>query len=314
LRSISLGGTQRNQKRERVATKRMHEGEVDIDVELVRRLLVAQFPQWCERPVEAVQSTGTVNAIYRLGDDLCIRLPRIQTWASDLEKELRWLPRLAPHLSLAVPEPVAKGDPGAGYPFTWAIYRWLDGETFAGDRVGDEREAAADLAQFVVELRRIDPAGAPHSPSHRSLLVRDPHTRAVIESLRGVIDTDAATTAWEMSLRAPPWDGRPVWTHGDLLPPNLLVEGGRLSAVIDFGGVGVGDPAFDVIPAWSVCSDEGRDTFRGDLDVDDATWARGRGFALHQALLIIPYYPETSPEFVAMATRTVENVLADSDA
>jgi aminoglycoside phosphotransferase (APT) family kinase protein len=172
----------------------MHEGELDIDVELVRQLLVTQFPKWRDLPVEVVQSTGTVNAIYRLGDDLCIRLPRIQRWASDLDRELQWLPRLAPHLPLAVPEPVAKGDPGMGYSFTWAIYRWLEGDAYAGDRVEDERQTATDLAQFVVELRRIDPAGAPLSPSHRPLLVREPHTRAAIESLRGVIPVTPQVT------------------------------------------------------------------------------------------------------------------------
>lgn len=298
---------------ERVAAKKMHEGEVDIDVELVRKLLVTQFPHWSELPVEVFHSTGTVNAIYRLGEDLCVRLPRALWWAGDLEKELQWLPKLAPSLPLAVPEPVAKGEPGRGYSFPWAIYRWLEGETFAGDRVGDERQAAADLAQFVTELRRIDPSGAPLSRRDKPLMMRDQETRAAIESLRGVIDTEAVTAAWETSLHAPAWDGTSVWTHGDLLPPNLLVEDDRLSAVIDFGNVGVGDPAVDVIAAWTMCSHDGRDAFRDALDVDDATWARGRGFALHQALLIIPYYPESNPAFVTTATRTVEEVLSDLD-
>ncbi len=145
-----------------MAAKRMHEGEVDIDVELVRQLLATQFPQWSDLAVDVVLSTGTVNAIYRLGDDLCVRLPRLQSWADALNKEVQWLPTLAPHLRLAVPEPVAKGDPCIGYPFPWAIYRWLEGETFTNDRVSDERQAAADLAQFVAELRRVDPSGAPY--------------------------------------------------------------------------------------------------------------------------------------------------------
>jgi aminoglycoside phosphotransferase (APT) family kinase protein len=292
----------------------MHEDELDIDVELVRELLDAQFPHWSDLSVDAVHSTGTVNAIYRLGDDLCIRLPRVEGWAGDLEKELQWLPRLGPQLPLAVPEPVATGAPNRRYPFRWAIYRWLAGETFAHDRVGNEFDAAADLARFVTKLRRIDPSGAPRSRRDTPLRVFDRETRAAIESLRGTVDTDAATAAWETSLRASAWDGRPVWTHGDLLPPNLLVYDGRLSAVIDFGSVGVGDPAVDVIAAWSVFGADARVAFRSALDVDDAAWDRSRGFALHQALRIIPYYPETNPAFVAMATRTVEEVLADSDA
>jgi aminoglycoside phosphotransferase (APT) family kinase protein len=289
----------------------MHEGEVDIDVELVHRLLVTQFPHWSSLPVDAVHSTGTVNAIYRLGHDMCVRLPRIQEWAGDLVKELRWLPLLAPHLPLAVPAPVAAGEPGSGYPFRWAIYRWFEGQPFARDRAGDERGAAADLAHFVRELRRVDRSGGPASRRDRPLRERDAETRAAIESLPRSIDTEAVTAAWETSIRSPAWDGSPVWTHGDLLPPNLLVEHGRLSVVLDFGNLGVGDPAVDVIPAWSVFSVEGRRAFRSALGIDDATWTRGRAFALHQALLIILYYPVTNPGFVAMATRTVQEVLAD---
>jgi aminoglycoside phosphotransferase (APT) family kinase protein len=298
-----------------VTAEKMHQGEIDIDVELVHRLLAAQFPAWSSLPVEAVDSTGTVNAIYRLGHDMCVRLPRVQEWADDLTKELRWLPVLAPHLPLAVPVPVAAGEPGSGYPFRWAIYRWLEGRTFARDRAVDERLAAADLARFVRELRRIDPSGGPRSRRDRPLGPRDAETRTAIESLPSSIDTDAVTSVWETSLRSPAWDGgTPVWTHGDLLPPNLLVDHGRLSAVLDFGNLGVGDPAVDVIPAWSLFGAEGRQAFRSALDVDDATWARGRAFALHQALLIIPYYPVTNPGFVAMATRTVQEVLADRSA
>ena len=288
----------------------MHDDEVDVDHELVRRLLGTQFPELAVLPVEAVKSTGTVNAIYRVGDELCVRLPRVHAWARHLETELQWLPTLAPHLSLAVPEPVARGVPAHGYPFTWAVYRWRAGETFATDRVADEHQAAADLAQFVTEMRSIDPAGAPRS-GRAPLRRLDAVTRSAIHSLRGIVDTDAVTAAWESALDSPAWDGTPVWIHGDLLPPNLLVERGRLTAVIDFGSVGIGDPAADVIAAWSVFGAGGRDAYRGALDVDDAAWSRARGFALHQALLIIPYYPETNPEFVAMAMRTVDEVLAD---
>jgi aminoglycoside phosphotransferase (APT) family kinase protein len=293
---------------------RMHDGEVDIDAELVGRLVAAQFPQLADLPVSAVQSTGTVNAIYRLGDQLYARLPRVQRWARDLDKEWRWLPKLAPHLSLRVPEPVGKGQPGSSYPFSWAIYGWIDGQPYADELVDDERQAANDLAQFVAELRRIAPVvGAPRG-GRKPLRELDAVTRAAIESARGVIDGDAATAAWERALQAPAWNGTPVWIHTDLLRPNLLVRDGRLCAVIDFGGVGVGDPAADVIAAWSVFSRTGRGVFRGALDVDDGTWNRARGFALHQAALIIPYYGETNPGFVAPAKRTVEEVLADGNA
>lgn len=292
----------------------MHDGEVDIDAELVSRLVAEQFPRLADLPISAVRSTGTVNAIYRLGDHLCARLPRLQSWARDLEKEWQWLPKLAPHLSLRVPAPVAKGDPASWYPFSWAIYRWIDGQPYADELVDDEHQAAKDLAQFAAELRRIDAVpGAPRG-GRKPLSELDTVTRAAIESARHVLDSAAATSAWERALEAPAWDGTPVWVHADLLRPNLLVEGGRLCAVIDFGGVGVGDPAADVIAAWSVFSHAGRETFRDALDVEDGTWNRARGFALHQAAMIIPYYPETNPGFVALAKRTVGEVLADINA
>jgi aminoglycoside phosphotransferase (APT) family kinase protein len=291
---------------------KMHDGEVDIDADLVRRLLAAQFPHLSDLPIREVRSTGTVNALYRLGDHLCARLPRVRRWARDLEREWRWLPQLAPHLSLRVPEPVGKGHPTGSYPCTWAIYRWLDGQPYSDELVDDEHQAGRDLAQFVVELRRIAPAAGAPAGGRKPLRDLDAATRAAMESARDVIDRDAATAAWDRALQAPAWNGTPVWIHTDLLRPNLLVRDGRLSAVIDFGSVGVGDPAADVIAAWSVFGPTGRDVFRDALDVDDGTWNRARGYALHQAALIIPYYAHTNPGFVAPAKRTVEEILADS--
>ena len=307
----------------------MHEDEVDIDADLVGRLVAEQFPELADLPITAFRSTGTVNAIYRIGDHLYARLPRMKGWAQDLDREWHWLPQLAPHLSLRVPEPVGKGHATSSYPFAWAIYGWIDGQPYADELIADERQAARDLAQFVVELRTMDPlvgappVGAPPVGAPRVEAPRtgpkpprqlDSVTREAIEPARGVIDGDAATAAWERALDAPAWRGTPVWIHTDLLRPNLLVHDGRLTAVIDFGGVGVGDLAADVIAAWSVFSHTGRGVFRDALDVDDATWNRARGFALRQAAMIIPYYTETNPRFVAMAKRTVEQVLADVNA
>jgi len=289
----------------------MHDGEIDIDTELVRRLVAAQRPDLSRLEIRAVRSTGTVNAIFRVGEHLCARLPRVRQWASDLEREWHWLPRLAPRLPLQVPEPVSRGRPTEEYPYPWAIYTWIDGQPYADDLIDDERLAAADLAQFVLELRRSHPVDGAPPGGRRPLRELDDDTRAAIGSARDVIDVDAATTAWQRALAAPVWTGTPVWIHGDLLRPNLLVRGGQLRAVIDFGSIGVGDPAADVIAAWSVFGHAGRDVFRTALDDDEGTWERARGFALHQAAVIIPYYRESNPGFVAMALRTLEEIGAD---
>jgi aminoglycoside phosphotransferase (APT) family kinase protein len=288
---------------------KMHAGEIDIDEALVRRLVAGQFPELTELPITRFQSTGTVNALYRLGDGLYARLPRVSTWAEGVERELTWLPRLAASLSLRVPEPFARGFPTDEFPFTWAIYRWLPGASYEDDLVRDESRAARDLARFIVELRRLDPSDAPRT-GRKPLRALDAVTRSALESSRGAIDADAALDAWATAVDSPEWDGTPVWIHTDLLRPNLLVENGRLSAVIDFGGIGVGDPAADVIAAWSVFNPTGRAVFRDALEVDEATWTRARGYALHQAALIIPYYPKTNPAFVAQAQRTIEQILA----
>ena len=291
----------------------MHDGEPDIDAGLVRRLVAAQFPGLAGLPVRPVRSTGTVNAIFRLGDHHYARLPRLPRYARALDRECRWLPELAPRLSLRVPEPVGLGHPADGYPLSWAVYRWIDGQPYTDELVEDEHEAASDLARFVGELRRGNPvAGAPRG-GRKPLRELDAVTREAIQSSRDVIDGNAATAAWERALEAPAWDGAPVWIHADLLRPNLLVDGGRLRAVIDFGSAGVGDPAADVIAAWSVFNRGGRGTFRTVLGVDDGTWNRARGYALHQAALIIPYYIQTNPGFAAMAKRTIEEVLADTN-
>jgi len=290
----------------------MHDGEVPIDAGLVERLVAAQFPELAGLPVRAVRSTGTVNSIHRVGDRLCARLPRVPAAVADLDRERRWLPELAPHLSLRVPEPVARGRPAGAYPFPWAVYGWIEGEPYADGLVDDEPRAARDLARFVAELRAVAVAdGAPRA-GRAPPPELDAVTRAAIAAGGDAIDGAAATAAWAQALGAPVWTGPPVWIHGDLLRPNLLVRGGRLTAVLDFGSAGVGDPAMDVIPAWSVFGPAGRAVFRAALDVPDGTWRRARGVALHQAALIIPYYRVTNPAFVALAVRTVEQVLADA--
>jgi aminoglycoside phosphotransferase (APT) family kinase protein len=295
---------------------KMHVDEVDTDVSLVGRLLAAQFPRWADLAIEPVPSAGTDNALYRLGDDMAVRLPRIPVATGQVDKEHRWLPRLAPHLPLAIPVPLAKGTPGEGYPWRWSVYQWLDGEPATMERLADARQAATELAQFIAALQRIDPTGGPSPGPHNfsrgvPLAMRDAPTRAAIASLNGVLDLDAVTAAWGAALQAPAWRRPPVWIHGDLQSGNLLAVQGRLSAVIDFGGLGVGDPACDLIVAWNLLSAETRDVFRAALRVDDATWARGRGWALSVGLIALPYYQITNPVLAGISRRTIEEVLAD---
>lgn len=299
-----------------MSTRKMHDGEVETSVSLVRRLLAGQFPHWADLPIQPVESAGTDNAIYRLGEDMAVRLPRIAWAVGQVEKEERWLPELAPHLPLAIPVPLAKGEPAEGYPWQWAVCPWLKGENATIERIADPRQAAADLAHFVAALQRIDTIGGPPPGRHNSfrgvpLAERDASTRAAIVSLHGTLDTDAVTAAWEAALQAPAWHGPPVWIHGDLQSGNLLAVEGRLTAVIDFGCLGVGDPAGDLIVAWNLLSAETREVFRAGLAVDDATWARGRGWALSQGLIALPYYHSTNPVLAGISRYAISQVLAD---
>lgn len=300
-----------------MSTGRMHADEVETDVPLVRRLLAARFPRWANLRIERVTSSGTDHALYRLGDDMVVRLPRIAGAASQADEELRWLPRLAPHLPLAIPEPLATASPADGFPFPWSVYRWLDGESVTLDRIVDPVQTATDLAGFVAALQRIDPSehlgpGEPFTDRGAPLATRDEETREAIAALDGMFDPLRLTEAWDQALRAPEWTGPPVWIHGDLLPSNLLVHHGRLSAVIDFGAMGTGDPACDVMPAWVTFSGASRDAFRSGLAADEATWARGRGWALSWAAIFIPYYVHTNPVGVSIARRAIEEALADA--
>jgi aminoglycoside phosphotransferase (APT) family kinase protein len=296
---------------------KMHADELDIDVALVGRLIAAQFPEWVGLPLEPVRPAGTDNALYRLGADLVVRLPRKPSSVAPLEKERRWLPKLAPLLPLAVPLPLAKGLPAEGYPWEWSVYRWLEGETATRERIEDPGQVAKDVALFVAALQRVDPMEGPPPGEHNffrgaPLAARDAATRTAIAALRGSLDDGAVTTAWEAALEAPEWHRPPVWIHGDLDLRNLLLERGRLSAVLDFGCLGVGDPACDVMVVWKVLSAQTRDLFRAALSVDDATWARSRGWALYQSLSALAYYTlETNRVLFLEARHWLAEVLSD---
>ncbi len=288
-----------------------------IDAALVRRLIAAQFPQWANLRVALVPLGGVDNRTFRLGDELTVRLPSAVGYAPQVGKEHRWLPILAPHLPLPIPEPVARGVPAEGYPFDWSVYRWLDCENASTGRIDDLTEFAEALAGFLAALQRIDATDGPPPGLHSffrggPLKTYDAETRRTIEALDGHIASDAATAVWQAAMAAT-WHGAPVWFHGDVSAGNLLVKDGRLAAVIDFGCSGVGDPACDVTIAWTLLSGESREAFRAALPVDDATWARGRGWALWKALITLAEYLDTDPVAAAAARRVIDHVLDDHE-
>lgn len=279
------------------------------------RLVTAQFPAWADLPLEPVHTTGTDHTIYRLGADLAVRLPRNPAAAKQVDKEHRWLPRLAPSLPLEIPVPLAKGTPAEDFPWPWSIHRWLEGENLLAEPIADLRRTAVELGAFVAALHQLDPAGGPPPGPHNffrgaPLARRDAATRTAIHTLRGTLD-GAATAVWDAALHAPRWQGPPAWIHGDLLPGNLLARNGRLRAVIDFGGLGVGDPACDLMAAWTLLSTDSRETFRRATGADDAAWARGRGWALSFGLIALPHYRDSNPALARLARRTIDETLAD---
>jgi aminoglycoside phosphotransferase (APT) family kinase protein len=296
----------------------MHANEQPIDAALVRRLIAAQFPEWADLSTDAVASAGTDNALYRLGQEMVVRLPRIDWAIPQIEKEYLWLPQLAPHLPLAIPVPLAKGEPGEGYPWHWSINPWIEGENATLDRISDPAQFARDLADFITALHQIDTtggplAGTPNVSRGVPLAQRDRPTRSALDDLSGLdlIDVPAATTAWDAALAAPVWERPPVWIHGDLQSGNLLALDGRLTAVIDYGCLGVGDPAVDLLPAWNLFSADTREIFRDAVQVDDATWARGRGWALSVSLIALPYYHVTNPTLAGISRYAIDQILAD---
>ncbi|MEU6139629.1 aminoglycoside phosphotransferase family protein [Streptomyces sp. NPDC047081] len=287
-----------------------------VDDDLVRRLVAGRFPRWAELPVRRFPSGGTVNAMFRLGDDMVVRLPLVAGGASDVALEREWLPRLAPLLPTAVPEVLAAGEPAEGFPWPWSVYRWLAGRNPEAGALSEPVQLALDLAEFVKVMQGVGLPGAPRAHRGGPLAELDAETRGAVEELRGIpeegVDCDAVIAVWDDALRAPGWDGDPVWLHADLMPGNLLVEAGRLTAVIDFGCMGVGDPACDLFPAWNLLSADARAVFREALGVDEAMWRRGRGRTLSQAVIALPYYRKTNRSMADNAKFVVRQVLDGS--
>jgi aminoglycoside phosphotransferase (APT) family kinase protein len=293
----------------------MPNSNVPIDVSLVRRLIAAQFPQWKGLTVQPVTHGGWDNRTFHLGKEMLVRMPSAEIYAKKVEKEQKWLPKLAPFLPLPIPTPLAMGVPGEGYPWPWSIYGWIEGETAATAPIDNLGDFAIHLAQFLIALHHIDTTDGLLPGPHNfyrggALSIYDSETQQALAALKGKVDVDTATKLWEAAIETT-WQHSPVWIHGDVSTGNLLVQEGKLSAVIDFGGLAVGDPACDLAIAWTLFKGESRDMFRKSLPLDKATWARGRGWALWKALIICAALPGTNPLEVENANRTIEEVLAD---
>lgn len=287
-----------------------------IDEQLVARLLSSQFPMWAGLPIVPVTPGGWDNRTFRLGADMLVRVPSAPGYASSVAKEQRWLPRLAPHLPLRVPEPLAAGKPGCGLAWNWSIYRWLPGEP-ASTRVSNLSEVAADLAKFLNALHQVDGTGGPlPGPGnfHRggSLSTYDSETRQAIILLSDRFDASAATSIWELALNTA-WRSPPVWVHGDVSAGNLLILEGTLSAVVDFGQLAIGDPACDLAIAWTLFNGQSRERFRRELLLDEHTWIRGRGWALWKALIVAAEMSGTDPKAARQSWNVLDQIFINQE-
>jgi len=285
-----------------------------MDAPFVRRMVADQFPKWAGLPVRPIATAGWDNMSFRLGDQMIVRLPSAVEYSVQVEKEQRWLPRLAPSLPLPIPTPLAVGEATSGYPWRWSIYRWIEGDVAAPERIVDLRDFATGLARFLIALQRIDPTEGPPPGPHNffrggSLATYDAETRHAISVLRGRIDADAANQVWDAALGTR-WERAPVWIHGDVSAGNLLVQDGQLSSVIDFGMLGVGDPACDLSIAWTLFAGESRDAFRAMIPLDRHTWARARGWTLWKALIVAAGIADTNAIEAARPWHVLNEVLA----
>ena len=288
----------------------MHADEVDTDPSLVQRLVARRFPAWAELPVEPVFPLGTDNANYRLGTDKLVRLPRQEGKAAGLERELEWLPRIAPAMPLAVPEPLARGEAAEGFPFPWAVFTWVEGENVAVAGIADPQQTAAALAELILSVRSLDATDAPPGLRRGTLRQHDEWVRTGTAKLAGRYDSEGLLAAWDEALELTPWDGPPTWCHCDLDLRNVLFRDGRPSGVLDWGWAGAGDPASDTAVAWKILPAETRDAFWDTLGADEDEIARSRGWTLMQCAGALSYYtPENNPALFHEAERWLSELL-----
>ncbi len=279
-------------------------GKLKITASLVAELVKHQFPEWANLQIVPVKLSGHDNRTFHLGKSMLVRLPSMQKYSQQVLKEQKWLPILAKHLSVSIPEPIGMGFSSEDYPWSWSVYKWIEGENSDTLQSADQSQFALDLIQFLKELHKIDPNGGPRPGAHNfyrgaNLTVYDAETRSAIAKLgdSGLIDVDSVTRVWQDAINASPWFGNPVWVHGDLSAGNILVKNRKLAAVIDWGAMGVGDPACDLVIAWTFLEKESRDIFKSNLGLDSDTWLRARGWCLWKALItLVKLKDKASPE------------------
>lgn len=291
----------------------MHQNEINPDNDLVAVLIEQQFPKWKKLPLLKIKHDGTDHAIFRLGDHMCVRLPRIESSAKFLLQEQHILKSLKPHLPCKIPSPIVIGKPCAHFPYSWAIMDWIEGHTAFNHPPKNLEQCADTLANIILSLQKIETADAPYSQRGGILRMRDQYVWSSLDALKHRPDHEQLCNLWNELTKTPPWDETPCWIHGDLLPGNILLQGDHIAAIIDFGLAGIGDPACDLLPAWSLLDKPSRSIFRERLKTDKDSWNRGKGWALSQAIIILPYYEHTNPELVSIANRMIDALMAEID-
>ncbi len=287
-----------------------------VSVSLAKALVTSQFPKWSKLEICPIPSSGTDNTIFRLGENMCLRLPKTMHTEKNLKKEHAWLPKLTP-LSLQTPKPLAIGTPEKGYPCSWCIYSWIDGNTVVANYLSDDHRAAKDIGKFINSLQLVDTEGGPKSGPHNNyrgvpLIDRNQLTREAIQKLNAEFETNALNNLWDAALDVPTWANAPVWLHGDIHSGNMLTQNGRLNAMIDFGLSGVGDPACDLMVGWTQFHPEARNTFHKFIKADDDTWERGKGWALSWAVIALAHYNRSNSFLASMSRNTINQLVSSS--
>lgn len=302
-------------KSSRAGSLSVTDDRINIQTDLVRKLVLSQFPQFENLPISRVANPGWDNHTFRLGHEMIIRMPSAKRYASQVKKEQKWLPWLSSRVTYTLPEPLFQGKPEKDYPWDWSIYKWIEGKSLSEAGVAEKKPIAKSLAQFLRELHRLNASDGPHAGEqnfHRGgdLNVYDGESRDALAALKNEIDTKSAGEIWERSLKSR-WQNVPVWVHGDLNPANMLIKDGELHAVIDFGSCAIGDPACDLSMAWTYFEGHSNEAFRSALGLDRQTWERAQGWTLWKALISLRAEKNLGSTRAHKLKKLIQELIAD---